>query len=120
MNEQTIHEVRQWMLKAIKAYLTAREVSFPKIHLLSPLLQLCIDLDDSFSNLADAADLLTPFATEFRYPGDVLEPEASDVAEAYQSAKYVLHVINTKISRNFSKSGGKLYFRYKFNILHGQ
>jgi len=41
--------------KALKAYLTAHNVMFPKVHLLLPLLALCADIDNSFSQLVEAA-----------------------------------------------------------------
>jgi len=82
--DTAVYHCQQTAEKALKAYLTANEVSFPKIHLLLPLLELCVDIDPSFSNLADAAEILTPFATEFRYPGDILEPSPSDTDEAYK------------------------------------
>lgn len=130
MDEATIHEVRQWLLKAdhdlrsavllmsgdkeplldtavyhcqqaaekaLKAFLTAHEVVFPKIHLLSPLLSLCADIDGSFVQLTDAAELLTPLATEFRYPGDILEPDPSDVDEAYRVAEQVVIFVSTRL-----------------------
>ena len=126
MDEATIHEVRQWLHKAVhdlrsavrlmsgdeeplldtavyhcqqaaekafKAYLTAHGIMFPKIHLLSPLLSLCGDIDSSFLQLSDAAELLTPLATEFRYPGDILEPEHSDADEAYRVAEDVVRFV---------------------------
>ncbi len=56
---------------------------FHKAHLLLPPLELCRDVDGSFAELADAAKLLTLFTTEFRYPGDILEPAVSDVDETF-------------------------------------
>ena len=130
MDEYTIHEVRQWLLKAdhdlrsarclmsgddeplldtavyhcqqaaekaLKAYLTAHNVVFPKIHLLSPLLNLCGDIDETFLQLSDAAELLTPLATEFRYPGDIMEPDAADAEEAYTAAQSVVLFICLKL-----------------------
>ncbi len=84
--------------KALKAYLTANEIAFPKIHLLLPLLELCIDIDSSFVNLADATVFLTPFATEFRYPGDILEPDPADVDEACKMAENIMEFIDSKLA----------------------
>jgi len=98
--DTAVYHCQQTAEKALKAYLTANEVSFPKTHLLLPLLELCIDIDSSFSNLTDAAELLTPFATEFRYPGDILEPTPSDTDEAYKMAEHVLIFIRSKFKIN--------------------
>ena len=96
--DTAVYHCQQAAEKAFKAYLTANEISFPKLHLLLPLLQLCIDVDSSFANLADAAELLTPFATEFRYPGDMLVPDPSDVEEAYKVAEHVVIFISSKLN----------------------
>ncbi|MGB5830368.1 MAG: HEPN domain-containing protein [Thiohalocapsa sp.] len=81
--------------KALKAYLTLHDVPFHKTHLLVPLLAECEMLEPAFGALADAAEALTPFATAFRYPGDVLDPAQADVAEALQlSEKVVVMVLN--------------------------
>jgi HEPN domain-containing protein len=73
-----MYHCQQAAEKALKGYLTAHGVVFSKIHLLSPILSLCTDIDSSFVELSDAAELLTPLATEFRYPGDIMEPDLSD------------------------------------------
>lgn len=95
--DTAVYHCQQTAEKAFKAYLTANDVPFPKIHLLLPLLELCKDLDKSFSKLADAAEILTPFATEFRYPGDIMEPDENDANEAYRVAEYVFSFIKLKL-----------------------
>jgi HEPN domain-containing protein len=52
--DTAVYHCQQAAEKAFKAYLTANEIPFPKIHLLLPLLALCNDIDASFSQLADA------------------------------------------------------------------
>ena len=64
--------------KAIKAWLTALEVSFVKTHSLEILLRLCIPSEPGFHRFLSHALELTPLATEFRYPGDVFEPSADE------------------------------------------
>jgi HEPN domain-containing protein len=96
--DTAVYHYQQAAEKAFKAYLTAHEIVFPKIHLLSPLLELCRDLDQSFTELADAAELLTPFATEFRYPGDIIEPDPSDALEAQKAAEYVLLFVCSRLN----------------------
>ncbi len=62
-----------------------------------PLVELCQDIDPSFSELNEAAELLTPFATEFRYPGDILNPDPADAEEAFQQAKHTLMFVEIKL-----------------------
>lgn len=129
MDEATIHEIQQWLIKAehdlhsakrlstgdrplldtavyhchqtaekaLKAYLTSRDVPFVKVHDLSLLVQQCVELDETFNQLRDAAEVLTPYATAFRYPGDVLEPDPSDVEEAMRLAEFAMSFVLEKI-----------------------
>lgn len=68
--------------KAIKAYLTYRELAFQKTHNLVALLTLAITFEAKLNQWQELAEVLTPWATEFRYPGDVLEPERAEVEHA--------------------------------------
>jgi hypothetical protein len=54
------------------------------------LLDACAALDPTFDCLADAAALLTPHGTAFRYPGDATEPDPGDAQEAVDAAQAVL------------------------------
>jgi len=57
MDDAKIVEIRQWLLKA------------------------------RHDILHDIAEILTPYATAFRYPGDVLEPAPIDAEEAFELAE---------------------------------
>ncbi|MBU0967469.1 MAG: HEPN domain-containing protein [Proteobacteria bacterium] len=57
--DTAVYHCQQAAEKALKAYLTAHGVIFPKIHLLMPLLALCTDIDNSFTQLIDAAEVTT-------------------------------------------------------------
>lgn len=83
--------------KALKAYLSLHGIPFRKTHLLVPLLAECEALDPGFAGLAEAAELLTPFATAFRYPGDVLDPDPADVTEAIALAESVIDFVLTRM-----------------------
>jgi HEPN domain-containing protein len=83
--------------KALKAFLVLHDVQFSKIHLLLPLVEQCIDVDPAFAGLREAAEALTPFATVFRYSGDVLEPEPSDVEEGMALAEMVVEFVQVKV-----------------------
>jgi HEPN domain-containing protein len=83
--------------KALKAYLALHDIPIRKTHLLLPLLAECERLDSAFEVLAEAAEALTPFATAFRYPGDVLDPEPADVEEAILFAEAVVDFVMTRV-----------------------
>lgn len=57
------------------------------------LVEQCIDVDPAFADLREAAEALIPFATVFRYSGDVLEPEPADVVEGMELAEKVLEFV---------------------------
>jgi hypothetical protein len=54
------------------------------------LIDACVELDASFSRLAEAAEILTPYGTTFRYPGDTAEPLLADALEAIDCANQLL------------------------------
>ena len=83
--------------KALKAYLALHDVTFRKTHLLVPLLVDCEQLDPAFVELAEATEILTPFATAFRYPGDVGDPDLADVVDAIDLAQTVLVFVLTRM-----------------------
>lgn len=69
-----VFHCQQAVEKALKAWLTSSDRVFPKTHDLETLLHLCGEKEPGFGLYEEQARALTPLATEFRYPGDVLEP----------------------------------------------
>lgn len=88
-----VYHCQQSAEKALKAYLTYHDVILQKTHNLSTLIEQCLEFEASFESLRDAAEILTPYATEFRYPGELIEPEDEDVREALEMAKTILHFV---------------------------
>ncbi len=88
-----VYHCQQSAEKSLKAYLTYREVVFQKTHNLSVLLQGCLVFEPDFEILRVSAETLTPFATEFRYPGDVIEPSQDEAAEALEMADLILNFV---------------------------
>ena len=73
--------------KALKAFLALHESPFAKTHSLPALVWQCVDIDETFSALRDAAEFLNPFATRFRYPGELLEPDPDEARGAFDRAR---------------------------------
>lgn len=71
-----VYHCQQTAEKALKAWLTAKEILFPKTHSLEELVALRIPSRAEFNLFQQHAEELTPLAHEFRYPGDVAEPGA--------------------------------------------
>ena len=97
-----IYHCHQSAEKAIKAWLVACELPFPKTHDLERLLELANTHSSTLTNLQEAMRILTPYATEFRYPGDMMAPEDSDVTEAILLAGDVLTSIHRIIQNELS------------------
>jgi len=91
------YHCQQTAEKALKAYLSLHDIPFRKTHLLVPLLSDCAELDPGFGVLAEATEVLTPFATAFRYPGDVLNPDPADVTEAIDLAETVFAFVLSRM-----------------------
>jgi hypothetical protein len=62
--------------------LVYQEVILQKTHNLVVLLESCLTFDINFEILRDSAEILTPYATEFRYPSDTIKPEKYEAEEA--------------------------------------
>jgi HEPN domain-containing protein len=54
--------------KALKGFLISRRVPFERRHDLNYLIDLCMPHEPGFGQFRAAADELTPYAVEFRYP----------------------------------------------------
>lgn len=91
------YHCQQAVEKSLKAFLALNEVPLSKTHLLLPLLEQCLEHQADFEQLRNAAEILTPLATAFRYPGDVLEPEIADVEEAIGLADLVVTFVFGKM-----------------------
>lgn len=69
--------------KALKALLVRRQVEFPRIHALGPLLELCKSSGFSGTEALIDAVTLTRYAVATRYPGEaepITEQDAADAA----------------------------------------
>jgi HEPN domain-containing protein len=81
--------------KYLKAFLVFHRETFPKIHHLDRLLELCISINDDFRRLKKNIILLSDYYIETRYPEDRVEEWSwKEAKEAFDSAleikKFVL------------------------------
>lgn len=73
--------------KALKAFLVWRSRSFERVHSLVYLMDLCEAQEPGFAALREAAESLSPYATEIRYPGESIELTLADAREALVAAE---------------------------------
>ncbi len=85
--DAAVYHCQQAAKKAVKGFLTFHGQRFEKVHHLPLLIAQGMKLQPKFSNLLDAAERLTPYATLFRYPGDISEPDPIELTQAMPDAK---------------------------------
>ncbi len=93
LRDVAVYHCQQAVEKAIKAYLVYQDIPFEKTHSLVALLSRCLPLDAELENWKNVAEILTPYATEFRYPGDPMEPSPEESEEALSLAESFVEFI---------------------------
>ena len=84
---------QQAVEKYLKAYLTHKQVDFPKTHDIRKLLKLITPLNPGLSNDLADCDSLTPYGVEIRYPDDFPDVSLEDVKRAVELARKTRQVI---------------------------
>ena len=86
-----VYHCQQAAEKAVKAFLVHHGKPYEKTHDIEVLVDLAGEVDSNFSKFADAADVLTPYATRFRYPNATfaVEPQPAEYDEALQHAQVI-------------------------------
>ncbi len=92
-----VYHAQQAAEKALKAYLTACGATFRRTHDLVELLGQCQGLDGRFGQLAAAAQMLTPYASRFRYPGGPLTPPVAEAKQAIVLAATIVTFVRQQL-----------------------
>ena len=85
--DTAIYHCQQAAEKAIKGLLTFYGQRFEKVHNIQLLTAHALPFAAQLAEWLDAAELLTPYATLFRYPGAVLEPDQPEFDQALEAAE---------------------------------
>lgn len=93
-----IYHCQQCAEKALKGFLVLQNQTFPRTHDLRLLVQLAIVVNPDFQHYQEAAEILTPYATEFRYPSNVMQPTEDELQEAIEKAQEVFSFIASLLS----------------------
>jgi HEPN domain-containing protein len=94
-----IYHCQQCAEKALKGFLVLQGQTFPMTHDLRLLLQLTIAINPDFQRHQETSELLTPYATEFRYPSDVMQPTEEELKEAIEKAEEIFNFITSLLSQ---------------------
>ena len=82
--------------KVLKSFLVYKKVSFERVHNIEYLLDLCVEKDDSFERLRNAAELMAPFAVIIRYPGH-MEVSEEQMENALASAERIYSFVTGQL-----------------------
>jgi HEPN domain-containing protein len=93
--DSAVYHCQQAAEKAVKGYLIYTNTRFEKTHDVELLTSQAAGIEPDFINYLSAARLLTPYAIEFRYPGDFLEPETDEFNEALEAAIVLLKFVSS-------------------------
>jgi HEPN domain-containing protein len=93
-----IYHCQQSAEKALKGFLIWHDQTFPRTHDVRLLLQLAMAINPVLQQQQDASEILTPYATEFRYPSDVMQPTAAELQEALEKAAGLFGLVTSLLS----------------------
>ena len=88
-----IYHCQQSDEKAVKSFLVLHSQNFPKTHDIMLLVQLAISINPDFEKYQEASEILTPYATEFRYPSDIMQPTPEELEDALDKAKDIFNFV---------------------------
>ncbi len=88
---------QQAVEKYLKAFLVLKEVPFSYTHNLGSLVNNALSVDDSFSEIMEKAELLSPFAVEIRYPDSFDIPTIEECKEFFQSVLEIKQFILSRM-----------------------
>jgi HEPN domain-containing protein len=88
-----IYHCQQAAEKALKGYLLFWDVQPGKTHDVGLLLERAAEVEAGFGSWEDAANRLTPYATFYRYPGEIDEPDCEQIEEAIDDAATIVNQV---------------------------
>jgi len=83
--DTAIYHCQQVAEKAVKGWLIYHDLPFEKTHDLRLLVTLAAEVQPEFNAWLDAAERVAPYATAYRYPGEVLEPTEEEFLQTLKS-----------------------------------
>lgn len=99
--DTAVYHCQQSAEKALKAFLLFHEIEFPKTHDLRVLIKFALEIDSEFKNIIELGELLTPFATEYRYPDDNMNPTLDEFKESYCATTEIYNLVSKKLIQIF-------------------
>ena len=99
--DSAIYHCQQAAEKCLKGWLQTQDDPFPRTHDLEQLMRQAALLEPEFDQHLQAAVVLTPYASAFRYPGGAFEPMPSreEFDEALGHAQVIYDLVAARVPR---------------------
>lgn len=90
-----VYHCQQAAEKAMKAFLVHHGRAVVRTHDIEVLVDIAREIEPNMDQLAEAADVLTPYASRFRYPSAVfsVEPLREEFEEALHHAQAIFQFV---------------------------
>jgi len=88
---------QQAVEKALKGFLTYKSIFFEKVHSLSYLLDLAQEREQGLEDFFEQVELLSPYAVEICYPGELLNVSKQDAIEAIEATEEIWNFVLERI-----------------------
>jgi len=99
--DTAIYHCQQAAEKAVKGFLAFHDQTVVKTHDVRFLINQALLIEPGFVDWLDAGECVTPYATAYRYPDEVLEPEKAEFETAQEAAvglvAFVLSVLPEEV-----------------------
>jgi len=102
--DTAIYHCQQAAEKAVKGWLTFHSIRFDKTHDVRDLIAHAAETDPRFSNWLEAGQVLTPYASAFRYPNEQLTPDRAEFDEAFRHAEDFCNFVRSVLPREVQPS----------------
>lgn len=86
---------QQTVEKLLKALLVSYKIDFPKSHDLIQLLDLLKEKDPLLTTIKKELNIVNPFAIDFRYPGEDIEPK--EAQKVLKTTKRLVIILRKRV-----------------------
>lgn len=92
-----IYHCQQAAEKAVKGFFVFHDHEFDKTHDVRLLIDIAASIQPTFLDWIEAGAYLTPYATGFRYPDDIMEPDKEEFNQAFELATKFYHFVLSQL-----------------------
>ena len=97
--DTAIYHCQQAAEKSVKGFLAFHDQRVVRTHDVRYLVTLAMPFDESLSACLESAGRVTPYATAYRYPDEILEPEQEEFDQAVAAAEEICTTVLSALPR---------------------